>query len=333
MRVSIDSFLSGVKSCRHSMNTLREARVILDCDGEPALCRTTNFVECEIELNKRRYLLSMPLSDEALRLCEKNAALIGTIKSEMLGEYRILRSEMRYTTWQGGEEKVDLLLYEIPEGVILQDYISSGESATALSDSICNMQREFKRINICHHNLTAANIIVARHLRLYPMRLHDIAKGSEDDIDLCFNKLREYIEENALWTRDDKESTALDYNVNGEQHNYCEGILCVKNGANSYQYQDIDGKILFNAKTFLWCSDFKEGRAEVEEEQGMGLLNKEGEYIIKPIYEIVDYDVVSGYSRVKRDGLWALFDYEGHEILPFEDRLISDEDISLIKLE
>ncbi len=70
---------------------------------------------------------------------------------------------------------------------------------------------------------------------------------------------------------------------------------------------------------YEWVSNFREGRAEVQCVDGMGLINKRGEYIIPPHYKIIDYDVVSGCSQALGDNGWRVFDYEGRLLEELED--------------
>lgn len=68
---------------------------------------------------------------------------------------------------------------------------------------------------------------------------------------------------------------------------------------------------------FLWANDFHEGRAEVQTAEGMGLIDKQGGYVIPPHYEIVEYDPATSLSLVRRAGNWARFDYLGRQLTRF----------------
>ena len=68
---------------------------------------------------------------------------------------------------------------------------------------------------------------------------------------------------------------------------------------------------------FLWAGDFHEGRAEVQTRTGMGLIDREGGYVIPPEYEIVDYDPAVSIVHVRHGGRWALFDYLGRRLTEF----------------
>jgi hypothetical protein len=78
-------------------------------------------------------------------------------------------------------------------------------------------------------------------------------------------------------------------------------------------FVDSDNNSIIESK-FGWVSDFREGRAEVEYAQAMGLIDKCGNFIIDPLYDILDYNHISGQSRALKDGVWHIFDYSGNEV-------------------
>lgn len=51
--------------------------------------------------------------------------------------------------------------------------------------------------------------------------------------------------------------------------------------------------------------------------EGMGLIDKQGGYVIPPHYEIVEYDPATSLSLVRRAGNWARFDYLGRQLTRF----------------
>jgi hypothetical protein len=49
----------------------------------------------------------------------------------------------------------------------------------------------------------------------------------------------------------------------------------------------------------------------------MGLIDKQGNYIIPAQYKIVDYNPFRGESLVYDGSGWSLFDYFGKQLCPF----------------
>jgi len=95
----------------------------------------------------------------------------------------------------------------------------------------------------------------------------------------------------------------------------CEGLTCVC-GESGYGFVDEAERVAIPLQ-YLWAGDFAEGRAMVETPTGMGLIDKQGRYVIEPRYEIVEYNAYTGCSRVRSEGLWARFDYLGRQQGPF----------------
>jgi len=95
----------------------------------------------------------------------------------------------------------------------------------------------------------------------------------------------------------------------------CEGLTCVC-GESGYGFVDEAERVAIPLQ-YLWAGDFAEGRAMVETPTGMGLIDKQGRYVIEPRCEIVEYNAYTGCSRVRSEGLWARFDYLGRQQGPF----------------
>ena len=85
---------------------------------------------------------------------------------------------------------------------------------------------------------------------------------------------------------------------------------------NGFGFVDTDNNPVIPAQ-FVWAGDFREGRAEVQTQTGMGLIDRRGCYVIPPEYEIVDYDPAASVVHVRNNGHWALFDYLGRRLTEF----------------
>ena len=91
-----------------------------------------------------------------------------------------------------------------------------------------------------------------------------------------------------------------------------EGLIAVES-QKGWGYVDYNCHEVIKPQ-YLWANDFCEGRAEVQTKRGMGLIDKQGNYIIDPIYEAVEFDVEKGVVRVCQKKRWALFDYSGNQL-------------------
>lgn len=65
---------------------------------------------------------------------------------------------------------------------------------------------------------------------------------------------------------------------------------------------------------YLWADDFREGRAVVETEQGVGVIDKCGCEILPAVFDDVRYDVSAGCFEARLDEQRLLFGYAGEPI-------------------
>ncbi len=340
MRLTINLFKECLKRPAAHLLMLAEAEIVQDQCHDPAVWRTTNFAEAEIKMNGKRYIICMPLNEEAHVHCLRKVTLMKKYISPYLTYSEVLIDEMKFQNRRGEVGSADLLLHEIPEGGTLYEFAEYA-SRTKLHDAINRLEAEFKRLGLVHNNLTPHNVIIDEDYNPYAIRYHYTERATDSkDCSEEFASLREWINSTVNIDQDDhtedssasqsaKLSSAL---FSGYNHvsNPFEELVCVADDK-GYFYVSCDNKVIIDSR-FKWASDFHEGRAEVETETGMGLIDKEGNYIIAPKYDIVDYSVECGLSRVRKDNEWALFNYMGVQILPFEDRYIDDDDLELLSI-
>ncbi len=339
MRLTISLFKTCLMRLEAHFTTITGAEVIRDHSNDPAIWRTTNFAEAEIKMDGKRYMLGMPLSDEAHVHCLRKVTFMRRFISECLTSSDVLINEMSFLNRYGEVDRTDLLLHHIPDGDTLYEFAKYG-SRSKMLEALDYMESEFRRLGIVHNNLTPHNVIVGEGYKLIAIRYHYIERENEErDCSEEFASLREWVStvmtDNGADGEDafDHEITKLGSTLfNGYKHvsNPFEDLICVAD-QRGYLYVNIDNKVIIDGR-FKWAGDFHEGRAEVETETGMGLIDRNGEYIIPPIYKIVDYDVDCGLSRVRDGEHWALFNYVGEQILPFEERYIDDEDLELLSI-
>ena len=65
---------------------------------------------------------------------------------------------------------------------------------------------------------------------------------------------------------------------------------------------------------YLWADDFREGRAVVETEQGVGVIDKRGCEILPAVFDDVRYDVSARCFEARLDEQRLLFGYAGEPI-------------------
>ncbi len=336
MRLTIHLFKECLKNPKVHFRTLSNVEVVSDHSNNPNLWRTTHYAESEIRVDSQRYFLCMPLSEEAHVRSLRKIALINRLNSPSITECSILVDEMLFMDRKGEERSADLLIHKVPDGDTLHNAIDHLSRQKLLS-AVDLLEREFRRIGIVHNNLTPHNIIVGENYELIPIRFADVEYESEDcNCGEEFAALRKWIdsslENNEMEVLEGCCCKLPEWMFSSYKHvsNPFEERVCVAD-ERGYFYVNCQNELIIDTR-FKWGGDFHEGRAEVETESGMGLIDKDGNFVIPAIYKIVDYDVKSGFSRVRKGNEWGLFNYIGEQILPFESRYIDDEDIEILSI-
>ena len=184
------------------------------------------------------------------------------------------------------------------------------------------LQAALGELEFTHNNLKEANLRWHRG-RFVPIRYYDARIGAAEPGTAdreAFDVLRHRIAE-APVPRQTANDVTVPYNplrsLTGHRwtSHVFEGLVCVEDD-NGFGFVDTDNNPVIPAQ-FVWAGDFREGRAEVQTQTGMGLIDRRGCYVIPPEYEIVDYDPAASVVHVRNNGHWALFDYLGRRLTEF----------------
>lgn len=297
------------------------------------IVRSTYFAECRATLAGCPVMLFMPLTRDALLRVERLCTLKKHLTSQLVPQLTIIRQEMRYNTI-GEDCFEDILLEPYHLGNTLSEYLNIAATDNSIVPTLLTaldtLKEELQRANLSLNNVRAENLILDSNNTLRPIRWYYATEGAGGD-DEAFNELRTKIASVAKTAEENAESYAdmmlrepdtATYNVVGydpslyiNHLDMTEGLIAVETHR-GWGFIDCDGNIVIEPQ-YGWASQFCEGRAEVETADGMGLINKRGEYIILPEYNMVDYDHITGNSLVNKDDCWALFNYSGEMIEPF----------------
>lgn len=318
MTPTLETFARALSTPDLSLQTLADARAATDERGLPRLKRTTRFAEAQIAWHGEQWLLFLPLSPAALPRIERTASALRRLNSPWLAQYRILPQELRWTDAAGRAQSCDLVLQHLPAGRDFEEALLAEHAATLLA-ALDALEEELRRLSLAHNNLKPENLRWSGG-RFLPLRYHDALIGAGSDRDReAFAALRRRIEEVSGVGEMHDVSAAYSPLHALEGHRWTshlfEGLVCVEDEA-GYGYVDAQNRPVI-APQFLWAGDFREGRAEVQTAEGMGLIDREGRYVIPARYEIVDYDPAESVVRVRQNGRWALFDYLGRRLTEF----------------
>ncbi len=320
MTPTIQTFIRALLTPDLAFHSLASARAVVGPDGWPQLMRTTRFAEAEIEWEGRRWLLSLPLSSSAILSVERTASRIGRLNTVWLTPYRILSGEMQWCSPTGEEQRCDLVLQYLPEGLSFPEALRR-EPAERLLTALDTLQKELRGLNFAHGNLRETNLRWVGD-RFIPLRYHDARFGHPEIDEPAFEALRERVLRESGSMQVSDATAAYDPLLKLTGHRWVypifEGLACVVDDS-GWGYVDPENRVVIPS-TFEWADNFHEGRAEVITKTGMGLIDRQGAWIIPPVYDIIDYDPVESNVYVCKDGLWAEFDYLGRQQSEFGER-------------
>ncbi len=328
MTPTIQIFTRALLTPDISFASLTNASAVTQSNGMPRMMRTTRFAEAEIDWRGERWLLLMPLTSLVIPRIEHTASILRRLNTEWLPETRILSGEMIWHDQSGAEQRTDLVLQHLPAGKSFEDAIVSEPKETLL-EALDTFTQRTVDLAFLHKNIKPSNIRWCGG-QFMPLRCYDASFGSNPGNDAeALAKLRRMIveSENTMEVGDVAAAYTPLSRITGHiaANNAFEGLVCVVDEA-GYGFVDTDNNSVIEPQ-FLWAGDFREGRAEVETPTGMGLIDRRGNYIIPPRYEIVDYHTHSSVAHVRLDGKWAMFDYLGRRITEFSEIVVSEEQV------
>lgn len=322
------NFTEALQAPDLAFSTLRDCRPRRTATGGVVLSRTSRFAEAEIEWQSRKYLLCFPLSTASIFAVEQTAARLRYLRTPLLTEYTILRDEMTYTDDTGTTRTCDVVLHRLPEGRPLS--VCAAEfDAESLRSALDKLEAGLSELDFSHNNLKPGNLYVTSDGRLIPVRYHFARFGEGHDAE-GFERLRQFVREQGgkgqmLCDAEPSRYTTLPEFPGHLFVGEMSDQLVRVEDETGYGFVDTENRPVI-APQFVWAADLREGRAEVQTAQGMGLIDKRGHYVIEPRYEIVDYNPYTGCSRIRSEGLWALADYNGRIVGGFTPRYIEENE-------
>lgn len=286
--------------------------------AEQSVVRSTHFAETQIEWQGQSYMLYMPLTAHATRRIERFVTHKRHLTSQYVPKVTILQNEMIYEQ-AGLTLKCDIVIEELQATMPLKDAIATianhAEAETLIS-SLDKLQQELVRADVSHNNIRVENIMLDSQNEAHLIRWYyatPSADNGQNDRE-GFSAVKEQIMEqtHAMELHDYTSTyniTPIDEVTYKDVRFLHEGLIAFMSDE-GWGFMDSQHRVVITPQ-YLWVNDFREGRAEVETSDGMGLIDKEGTLIIPAKYQIVDYDPHSGNSEVQQNGEWALFNYQG----------------------
>ncbi len=325
MALSLSDFRLALLSPRESLLRLQDATPLLP---EVEVCCTCYFAESIIEWRAERYIAMVPLKRDS---CSELMGRVAHLRQSPLAhvaDYKFLSEEIIYRDLSGNKSFADMIIYRLPKASSLAELIArEGFDWQRLYEATYSSEAIFAAAKVCHNNLKLSNLMLSEDYSLLPIRYtYASFNKSREEVAAEWDALREWIssQDGVVVESPPKGScrrvVAKFDSIEGE----FEGLRVVCRDGR-YGYIDYRGEEAIPPQ-YIWAEHFREGRAVVRAESGMGLIDSRGGVVIPLKYSIVDYNFRSGYARVKSDdGQWAIFNHNGEQVTLFEPKYISEE--------
>ena len=306
---SITSFIEALRQPHERFSSLKNL-VPKVKDGEPVVRRTSLFVEAEVSLNGRDYLLFAPLAPRVLSAASRTISLLEQCSSDFLCDCHVYYAEAKLRDDLDREFYCDVILQWLPEGEVF-DVRHSSYSTKQLCDMLRDLEEEHRRLCFSHNNLVPRNIIIGTDNRMHPIRYHYATLGSEcrDDFETLLCDVKAASVGGMV-----VEDCVLDYDASDSRY---DDVLMPHEGLMRACHDGLFGFIDYNMEPviplqYLWAEDFYENRAVVENEHGMGVIDREGNVIVPLEYEEVRYNYLQGEFIARKAFEVKTYDYNGH---------------------
>ena len=290
-------------------------------DGYPMMATTNGYAEVELNTTYETSLLSMPLTDRCREESLQRASSINRLNSQHLPGISLIRQGIFVGERGSNLRYLPLLLEHIPKGDSLETLLITGCYAESLVAALDRLELEFQRLRFSHNNLKPRNLILTQKgefiaIRCYKAKFDGVSQSDQK----AFLALRQaIIEADSPYSKatEPQNRDRLPFEIVGAES---ESLSLIKaNGL--FGYADHKLNVVIKPQ-FISAESFREGRAEVETKSGAGLINKRGEFVVPPIYDIVDYDDMEGIAHIKYGKAWAVVDYSGTRITDFSPKRI-----------
>ena len=286
---SVSALAQALEQPSISFNHLKGIVTERDANSRAKVSRTARFAEAVVTaIGGERLLIATPLRAEHIDGIDKIAERLHELSSPILGKITILHNELRYTDSLGREHFADVLVQSLPNGEKFG--IDTSLSTELQLLMIEELKQEMTSAGITHSNLRPENIIVGDDGHLHPLRYYyaTCGDGCRDD----FSQLR------STAMQRNRDIPKCDYRSLVKETEPFEifppqdGLMRVF-ATERYHFINIhSGERL--PGNYLWATDFFEGRAVVESENGVGVITTSGEFLIPDTYHDIEFDTCQG---------------------------------------
>ncbi|MBO7199018.1 MAG: WG repeat-containing protein [Alistipes sp.] len=278
---------------------------------------TKYFVECRAQYYGNQIMVYAPTTPLSVAMATRAIAALDK-KMESIGSLTIVANEMLCTGVS--IRRCSLIVEKLPAGTPLSEALYTFTNSH-LKYGLELLEAELKKNNIFVNHLHPDNIIVDGKYKWHVIRPFYVSREIGDDTE-AFDKLRELIDRCSLSDTVDTSSSVCDgyaeYGcTKGDDgriiYTASEGLCRFKSNI-GVGFEDEQGNIVI-ADEYYSATDFMEDRSIVETfDHKMGIIDRSGKYILRPIYRNIEFNIDNGESRVVSKGRYATFDYFGNQL-------------------
>lgn len=284
--------------------------------GRPQICRFSNYAEAKIEHPQGVVLVSLPLHPLEADKARRTTALRTSVASPLLCDAKYLHEAFTFADPTGLLHTADLVAEYLPTGRPLDEVLMTGCRSKELVKALRALEQEFKARKIAHNNLKPENLWLTPEGKLIAIRAHRLTLETESEADRkAFAALERMIRE--ADSNPDDLSSEPEHVLRAcddfwEVGYMAEGMIRICHRG-LYGFMDYNRQWVIEPR-FLWAADFREGRAEVRCKSGFGVIDKEGEFVVKPHFQSIEWDPTSCTILACDRTHEILFDYHGEEL-------------------
>lgn len=301
-------FLCSLKYPQSRLRTLHN----IICDPETFLC-DKHFTVMEGYIDDEEYLFYAPITNSGSKMMREAVSCASDIA---FCDIRIIEEEILYNGFNAGS--CPLIIESMPDGIRLNEAIYTF-SQSKLLEGLEAFKAYLQRLDISQNRLNTNNIVIDDSNQWHSICNYNLTRGFGND-SRSFMALERNINSSALPdkpTAKSLEQLRLYSITTDKEGNTIYPIVesCRRfTSKRGVGFKDKYDNVIIKDE-FLWASDFSSNRAVVKlKNSKMGIIDRKGRYVIKPLYSSVDYNPMDGISIVHRGEEQTRFNYLGEQI-------------------
>lgn len=300
-------------------------RTIRDVTHEPeTLSSTRYFAECRGRIDGYMVMMYAPITPQSMDIAEHAIEVLRSADGS-IGTMEIMRDEI--ICCGGQMYYCDLIVERLHmKGIALSEAIHTLSHST-LMRGLDKLRDTLKRHNISHNHLSVDNIIVDRqNYTWHPLHSYYADWGYGGDsatLDHIASLIKEYslpdiMPSTATALHDNMSTYSAGGNDTTKRYPMHERRRRVTTQRGT-GFENEKGEMVIK-DVYLRASDFEEDRATVVTHNNkVGLFDRQGRFIIKPIYDDIVFSVDDGTSRAVQGKESATFDYFGNQLTEWRE--------------